>query len=74
VLGIATRRALHEHRRIWRANEFLSPHHAQDRSAPHLPALRGLSACPELGMIVGIIPAITPAAGDATDRKRDFAA
>src|SRR3954468_3047151 len=44
---------------------LIPPHHAQEGCCYQLVTLGGLSSSAELGGIVGIVPAITPAAGDA---------
>jgi len=42
------------------------PHHAQDLGAACLPALCRLPMSPQLSMVIGIVPPVTPAARDAT--------
>jgi hypothetical protein len=72
VLWLATSRALHETGRISRASELLASRSAQDLGAARLPALDRLSAGSQLGMIVGLIPPGTSAAGDAADREHSL--
>jgi hypothetical protein len=50
--------------------DLTPPGHAQDLDAGQLPALAGLRLGPELGVIVRLIPPVTPAARDAALEDR----
>ena len=45
------------------------PHDAQNLSASHLPPLDRLAVRPQLGAVVGIVPAVTPATRAAAGWK-----
>jgi hypothetical protein len=47
-----------------------APRHTQHFGKPRLPALDRFTTIPQLGAVVGIVPPVTPAAGDAADRDR----
>jgi hypothetical protein len=46
------------------------PHHVQARRLSILLPIGRDTSSPELGVIVGIVPPVAPAARDAADRKR----